>query len=161
MDEGVRRVGTVIVRTATLFLGLFLFGIHVVATGPTKPRLIHVFAALADNQHQSIAPVPAKLLNADDPARNLYWGAAFEVRNFFRKNPEWKEIASVPHPKTFILERSIFQEKADRVLLVADAYRGNEIKQALTDFRHVAAGVSGAAFLFGDRWSELSNPLGS
>jgi hypothetical protein len=54
MDEGVRRVGTVIVRTAALFLGIFLFGIHGVTTGQTKPRLVHVFVALADNQHQGV-----------------------------------------------------------------------------------------------------------
>lgn len=123
-----------IVRTADLFLGISLFAIHVVTTGQTKPRLIHVFVALADNQHQGIVPVPAALGNGDDPARNLYWDAAFGVRTFFRESPEWKEIASVPHPKTYILGRSIFQEKAGRVLLVADAYRGSEIKPALTDF---------------------------
>jgi hypothetical protein len=134
MDEGVRRVGTVIVRTAAFFLSIFLFAVHGVTGGQTKPRLIHVFVALADNQHQGIVPVPATLGNGDDPARNLYWGAAFGVRTFFRKSPEWKEIASLPHPGTFILKRSIFQENAGRVLLVADAYRGSEIKQALTDF---------------------------
>jgi hypothetical protein len=50
--------------------------------------------------------------------------------------------------KTDILERSIFQEKAGRVLLVADAYRGSEIKQALTDFFHAAAGVPDKEPLF-------------
>jgi hypothetical protein len=124
----------VIVRTVALFLGIFLFAIQGVTTGQTKPRLIHVFVALADNQHQGIVPVPAALGNGDDPAHNLYWGAAFGVRTFFRKSAEWKEIAIVPHFKIFILERSIFQEKTGRVLLVADAYRGSEIKQALTDF---------------------------
>jgi hypothetical protein len=153
MDEGVRRFGTVIVRTAALFLGICLVAIHGVATGQTKPRLIHVFVALADNQHQGIVPVPATLGNGDDPARNLYWGAAFGVRTFFRNSPEWKEIVSVPHPKTYILERSIFQQKAGGVLLVADAYRGSEIKQALTDFFHAAAGVPDKEPLF-------SSPIG-
>jgi hypothetical protein len=138
----------VIVRTATLFLGIFLFAVQGATTGQTKPRLIHVFVTLADNQHQGIVPVPAALGNGDDPARNLYWGATFGVRTFFRKSPEWKEIATVPHPKTYILERSIFQEKAGRVLLVADAYRGSEIKQALTDFFHAAAGVPDQEPLF-------------
>jgi hypothetical protein len=138
----------VIVRTVALFLGVFLFAIQGVTPGQTKPRLIHVFVALADNQHQGIVPVPATLGNGDDPAHNLYWGAAFGVRTFFRKSAEWKEIAIVPHPKIFILERSIFQEKAGRVLLVADAYRGSEIKQALTDFFHAAAGVSDKEPLF-------------
>jgi hypothetical protein len=120
----------VIVRTVALFLGILLFAIHGVTTGQTKSRLIHVFVALADNQHQGIVPVPATLGNGHDPDHDLSWGAPFGVRTFFRKSTEWQKIASVPHPKTFILERSIFQEKAGRVLLVADAYRGSEITQA-------------------------------
>ena len=128
-------------RTAALFLGILLFCLQDVATGQTKPRVVHVFVALADNQHQGIVPVPVALGNGDDPARNLYWGAAFGVRTFFRKSADWKEIATIPRPKSYILERSVFQERAGRVLLVADAYRGNEIKQALTDFFHAAAGA--------------------
>jgi hypothetical protein len=122
----------VIVCTAALFLGLFPSGIHGVTNGPTKPRLIHVFIALADNQHQSNAPVPAAPGNEDDPARNLYWGAAFEVRNFFRKSPKCMEIVSAPHPKTPGKKR--FSREGGRVLLVKNAYRGSEIKQALTIF---------------------------
>jgi hypothetical protein len=53
----------------------------------------HVFVALADNAHQGIVPVPAVLGNGDDPERNLYWGAAFGVRTFFKKSAEWKEVA--------------------------------------------------------------------
>lgn len=137
-----------IVRNAALFLATILFCIQGLANGQTKPRVIHVFVALADNQHQGIVPVPAVLGNGDDPARNLYWGAAFGVRTFFRKSPEWKEIASVPHPKTCILERSIFQKRVGSALLVADAYRGSEIKQALTDFFLGAAGVPDKEPLF-------------
>jgi hypothetical protein len=81
----------VIHRTAALFLGAFLFCVSGVATGQTKPRVVHVFVALADNEHQGIVPVPAFLGNGDDPGRNLYWGAAFGVRTFFKNAPEWKE----------------------------------------------------------------------
>jgi hypothetical protein len=68
----------VIVRIAALFLSIFLFAAHGVTTGQTKPCLIHVFVALADNQRQGIVPVPATLGNRDDPARNLYLGKAVE-----------------------------------------------------------------------------------
>ena len=135
-------------RTAALFLGIFLFCLQDIAIGQTKPRVVHVFVALADNQHQGIVPVPASLGNGDDPARNLYWGAAFGVRTFLRKSADWKEIVTIPHPKSYILERRVFQERAGSVLLVADAYRGSEIKQALTDFFHAAAGVPDKELLF-------------
>src|SRR5215831_14835629 len=112
------------------------------ASAQTKPRVVHVFVALADNQHQGIVPVPAALGNGDDPARNLYWGAAFGVRTYFRKSAAWNEVLSLPKPKSYILERSIFQHRASGTLLVADAYEGKEIKQALTDFFNAAAGLN-------------------
>jgi hypothetical protein len=98
--------------------------------------------ALADNQHQGIIPVPAALGNGEDPARNLYWGAAFGVRTFFKKSAEWKEISTVRKPKACILERSIFEHHTSGTILVADAYEGSEIRQALTDFFHAAAGLN-------------------
>jgi hypothetical protein len=42
----------------------------------------------------------------------------------------------------------VFQERAGGVLLVADAYRGSEIKQALTDFFHAAGGLPDKEPLF-------------
>ena len=112
-----------------------------VAFAQNRARVVHVFVALADNQHQGIIPVPATLGNGDDPLHNLYWGAAFGVKTFFKKATEWKEIASIRTPKSYILERSIFEDRGNGVFLVADAYRGSEIKQALTDFFHAAAGL--------------------
>jgi len=118
------------------------------ASAQTKPRVVHVFVALADNQHQGIVPVPAALGNGDDPARNLYWGAAFGVRTYFRKSAAWNEVLSLPKPKSYILERSIFQHRASGTLLVADAYEGKEIKQALTDSFNAAAGLNSEAISF-------------
>ena len=46
-------------------------------------RTVHVFVALADNEHQGIVPVPAKLGNGEDPEHNLYWGSAYGVKTFF------------------------------------------------------------------------------
>jgi hypothetical protein len=128
-------------RTAAFFLGTFLTCVSSVATAQTKPRVVHVFVALADNEHQGIVPVPAFLGNGDDPGRNLYWGAAFGVRTFFKHATEWKEILYFKQPNKFVLERSIFQSGNNETLLVADAYRGSEIKQAITDFFRAAAGI--------------------
>jgi len=111
------------------------------AVAQTKPRVVHVFVALADNVHQGIIPVPPALGNGDDPPRNLYWGAAFGVRTFFKHATQWKEILFLKQPSQFVLERSVFQNRDGGVLLVADAYRGSEIKQALTDFFQAASGV--------------------
>lgn len=107
-----------------------------------RPRVVHVFVALADNEHQGIIPVSPTLGNGEDAARNLYWGAAYGVRTFFRKSADWREISSVSKPKSFILERTIFEHRANGAILVADAYEGSEIKQALTDFFQAAAGLN-------------------
>jgi hypothetical protein len=110
------------------------------AIGQTRIRVVHVFVALADNQHQGIVPVPAKLGNGDSPATNLYWGAAFGVKSYFRASRDWELAYAAPAPSPAVLERCVFRHRADSVYLVADAYRGSEIRQALTDFLSAAAG---------------------
>jgi hypothetical protein len=149
------------IRTPTFLLAAFFLSITGNASGQAKPRVVHVFVALADNEHQGIVPVPAALGNGDDPARNLYWGAAFGVRTFFRKSADWKEIASISHPRTYILERSVFQDRTGEVLLVADAYRGSEIKLALTDFFHAAAGLQEKEPLFSSVIDGAPNQISS
>jgi hypothetical protein len=103
-------------------------------------RTVHVFVALADNQFQGIVPVPAKLGNGEDAERNLYWGSAYGVKTFFARSAEWQRITCEHNPKVEILERCIFKFRTANVYLVADAYRGREIKQAILDFLDSAAG---------------------
>lgn len=103
-------------------------------------RTIHVFVALADNQNQGIVPVPAALGNGEDAERNLYWGSAFGVKTFFKRSAEWELVASGQKPKAEILERCVFKHRSKNVYLVADAYRGIQIRQAIMDFLGAAAG---------------------
>jgi hypothetical protein len=103
-------------------------------------RTVHVFVALADNQHQGIVPVTPILGNGDDPQHNLYWGSAYGVKAFFSRSSDWERVACGEKPKAEILERCIFKFRAANVYLVADAYRGIEIKQAILDFLDSAAG---------------------
>ena len=105
-----------------------------------KPRTIHVFVALADNQHQGIVPVAAVLGNGEDPERNLYWGSAYGVKTYFSRSAEWERLNCGQKSKPAILERCIFKYRTSNVYLIADAYRGIEIKQAVADFLDSAAG---------------------
>jgi len=84
--------------------------------------------------------VPAALGNGDDPDHNLYWGAAFGVRIFFRKSTDWQQVGEAAHPNEYIIERVYFRHKTSGTYLLADAYRGSEIKKALADFFSAAAG---------------------
>ncbi|MBS1840921.1 MAG: hypothetical protein JSS69_06845 [Acidobacteria bacterium] len=112
------------------------------STAQTVPRVVHVFVALADNAHQGIVPVPAALGNGDDPDRNLYWGAAFGVRTFFHKSADWEQIGVTTHHGGPIIDTRIFRHKASGTYLIADAYRGSEIKEAVNDFFSAAAGFA-------------------
>ncbi len=103
-------------------------------------RTVHVFVALADNQSQGIVPVAAKLGNGEDPEHNLYWGSAYGVKTFFARSADWERITCGEKPKAEILERCVFKYRAANVYLVADAYRGREIRQAILDFLASAAG---------------------
>jgi hypothetical protein len=129
--------------------------------GQSKARVVHAFVALADNQHQGIIPAPANLGNGDDPQHNLYWGAAFGVKTFFNKAPEWREIASVLGPKSSILERIIFEDRTKSVFLVADAYRGSEIKQAPADFFNAAAGLQETGPLYSSAKGSVNYEISS
>jgi hypothetical protein len=125
---------------AALVVGLF---ISVSLQAQDVPvRTVHVFVALADNQNQGIVPVPARLGNGLDPAHNLYWGAAAGVKTFFARSTDWALIRCTQKPKPEVLERCVFKHRKAEVYLVADAYRGDEIRQAILGFFDAASGAS-------------------
>jgi hypothetical protein len=125
-----------------IVLYAFLCTSFFAASQSVPVRTVHVFVALADNQHQGIIPVPPRLGNGLDAEHNLYWGAAAGVKTFFARSPDWKLIQCVPKPKMQVLERCVFKHREAEVYLVADAYRGDEIRQAILDFFNAAAGAT-------------------
>ncbi len=131
---------------AYVVLGLLLLA-SVPAQG--KIRTIHVFVALCDNEHQGIVPVPKALGNGDDPANNLYWGAMYGTKAFLKRGSNWTLAATEKKPTEAILERVVFKHGSSDAYLVADAYRGREIKKAVRDFLDAAAGRSAATLPHG------------
>jgi hypothetical protein len=103
-------------------------------------RVAHVIVALADNRYQGIVPVPVAIGNGDDAARNLYWGARYGLRSFLAKSESWKMVGRCGQGTGPVLERCVFQHRLSKVYVVADAYRGREIKRAVSDFFTFAAG---------------------
>ncbi|ABF43418.1 conserved hypothetical protein [Candidatus Koribacter versatilis Ellin345] len=128
------RTKCVVVTAVLLFSAVFTLAEN------AKPRIVHVFVALADNKYQGIVPVPARIGNGDDPDNNLYWGAAAGVRTFFARSTDWKLVWRGKSAKALVLERCVFKHRDGDVYLVADAYRGREIKQAIIDFLEAAGG---------------------
>ncbi len=113
-----------------------------VAQAEEKPRVIHVIVALCDNVHQGIVPVPEMLGNGENPRTNLYWGAMYGLRTVFDRSDGWKQVGDQELPvNEWILDRRVYRCVSDpAVMLVADAYRGRAIRQAIQDFLHLAGG---------------------
>jgi hypothetical protein len=131
---------TNLLRSALLVVLSFAGNFNLLAQ--TSPRVVHVFVALADNKNQGIVPVSAKLGNGQDPEHNLYWGSAYGVKTFFSRSQEWELLVQHSKPKSEILERCIFKHRSQNVYLIADAYQGNQIRQAIIDFLAAAAGAN-------------------
>lgn len=127
-------------KISLVSLALLLLFFMPVSAFAAKTRVVHVAVALCDNVYQRIVPVPAKIGNGDDAANNLYWGAAYGVKSFMRKQPGWVMKASPVPPESPIIERLVFTNKALRTVIVADAYRGKAIRTATIDFLYYAAG---------------------
>ena len=114
-------------------------------------RVIHVFVALCDNASQGIQPVPAKIGNGDDPANNLYWGCD-GVPAVFAKSKAWKRMAAAdPDGEGPVLERVVYFHSGSGAWLVADGYRGREIKTCLTDYLAAMAGTLKCEALAGEK----------
>lgn len=107
-----------------------------------KPLVVHVVVALCDNVHQGIVPVPARLGNGSDPDHNLYWGAAYGMRSYFGRSTGWKRVSLERRPSPGILERVVFSAKVKgaRAFIVAEAWEGSRIREAISRFLEMAAG---------------------
>ena len=141
-------------RSSFSLVTLLLISICLSSSSVAQIPVVHVYVALADNRHQGIVPVPAKLGNGDDPARNLYWGAAYGVKTFFSSSEDWQLLETHSHAredkskadakqddlKGSVLERCLFKYRHADVYLVADAYQGSRIRDAVADFLDAAAG---------------------
>ncbi len=124
-----------------LLCTLILLSPTMTAAEASLPRVVHVYVALCDNLNQGIVPVPGFLGSGEKPETNLYWGAAFGVKTYFKKSKDWKLVKSIPGKDgKVILERCVFKHISRNVFLVADAYRGLKIKNAITDFLGAASG---------------------
>lgn len=102
-------------------------------------KTIHVFVALCDNENQGIVPVPKTLGNGQDSRNNLYWGAAYGIKSFFKnKASDWKYLGVLKSNNPFVLERILFKHINKNIYLLADAYDGSKIKNCTEDFLKAA-----------------------
>lgn len=120
-------------------LALLVLGIACVADA--APKRIKAFVALCDNKTQGIAPVGEKIGNGNDADANLYWGCSDGLGAYFRRSGRWKVVKSEKDPSPAVLRRVEFSHVGGELTLIAEAYRGSEIKQCVLDFeRAVSSG---------------------
>lgn len=96
--------------------------------------------ALCDNATQGIVPVPAHLGNGDNPRANLYWGALYGCKTYFKNHKNWQLVKTSPSKEknAVILEQCLFvNDVSDTVFM--QAYRGSKIKTCIQDFFAAAA----------------------
>lgn len=111
-----------------------------------KPLVAHVIVALCDNQYQGIVPVPKAIGNGDDANNNLYWGAGYGVKTFFRRSPDWKTISLAASENPKVLDQALFKREIIRngkkvtAYVFAEAWRGREIAAATEQFLKITQG---------------------
>lgn len=127
-------------KKTILFLYLILIPQTSIKEEKLSPKTIHVFVALCDNENQGIVPVPTKLGNGQDPKNNLYWGALYGVKSYFKRSKDWTLVETIKSENPKILERVLYKHKASNTYLLADAYDGKYIKQTTIDFLEATAG---------------------
>lgn len=112
-----------------------------------KPLIAHVIVALCDNQYQGIVPVPKAIGNGDDANNNLYWGAGYGVKTFFKRSANWKTIPIEKSDNQKVLDQAIFKRELMRngknvtAYVFAEAWRGREIAAATEQFLKISNGV--------------------
>lgn len=87
-----------------------IFGLCFANSYQGQTKTIHVFVSLCDNVNQGIVPVPKALGNGKDTKNNLYWGAAFGMKSYFKnKTTDWNLVNSIKTENPIILERLLFK----------------------------------------------------
>ena len=141
-------------RRAAALLGLLIAGIVTArpaaspqtpgsqAPGAGRPLVAHVVVALCDNVNQGIVPVPKAIGNGQDPHTNLYWGARFGVRTYFRNAPGWRSVPAPATRRRGVLDRAAFRATfASRpAFVIAEAWDGARIREAIASFLEMASG---------------------
>jgi len=123
------------------FLFIVLISFFSFSKIQAQTKTVHVFVALCDNINQGIVPVPANLGNGQDPTSNLYWGALYGIKTYFKsKAPEWTYVKLIPSEDTLVLERVLFKHKTKDIYMLADAYNGKYIKECTEEFLKASNG---------------------
>ncbi len=98
-------------------------------TARAEEKRIAVFVGLCDNATQGIVKVGAKIGDGNKPDDNLYWGCSDGLKSYFKASRRWKlEKRETATGDERILERLTFRHVSAKAVLVAEAWRGSNLK---------------------------------
>lgn len=102
-----------------------------------KPLVVHTLVPLCDNTYQGIAPTSASLGDGFNLKTNLYWATRHGMKRYFQLQNSWRELQIDYVANDTILERVVFERKFEngaRVVLINDAYRGDQMSACISDY---------------------------
>lgn len=139
---------------------LFLFMIlTLVLYTKTANKIIHIYTVLADSERQFMLNIPRENARGDELNSNYYWGSETGLACVLDKSKDWTLIYKDTSGK-LVLERRVYSYLYDEdVFIVADAYKGVDIKEALYDYTRALSGqnIDKFSFNFESQHYEISS----
>jgi hypothetical protein len=113
----------------------FLLCLLLLSPALAAEKRIAVFVGLCDNETQGIVKVGAKIGDGNKPDDNLYWGCSDGLKAHFKASKRWKlEKSETATGDERIFERLTFRHVSGDAILVAEAWRGSNLKQCYIAF---------------------------
>lgn len=104
--------------------------------GNNEPLVIHVFLPMY-GYNASRNTVYQDWADGTNPKSNLYWGAGYGLKTYFKRYDNWKLIYEKDSISEFVAERVVFAKNFTnkaQVYLIADAYFGYGMEFCLNDY---------------------------
>ncbi|MEX1003651.1 MAG: hypothetical protein WDZ35_16145 [Crocinitomicaceae bacterium] len=124
-----------------------------------EPLVAHCFVPLCDNKHQGIVPTSPSLGDGFSLRTNLYWATSYGMKKYFQKSKDWKMLEISFTATDTVMERVAFQrefENGATVILVCDAYRGDQMAACLDDYLNALGGNRCDSIFYRDHFVPIS-----
>lgn len=112
----------------------------------------HVTVVLCTNRNKVTA-----ICNEDNAKDNLYWGARWGVKTYFRKSKDWTTLPAPAAENPNIVDRALFVKKDPigasnaTLYILADVWRGGDARKATEHFLLMSSGENIEKFKVDDQ----------
>ena len=94
----------------------------------------HIYVSLADNTNQGIAPTTPTLGDGQSPRTNLYWGALYGMKTYFKRKQGWSVKTIAPSREHVLDAISLSHSFHPEAEIIAEAYDGQFQSSPLNNF---------------------------